>query len=254
MSDRGPAIFSDPDIMRIAELLKVKHRWQVRYLANVLRSLPQTIALFRSMRSATPPSRTEIFLRQIAAEPTRLNRLFEAKTSSARAASFDRMLKLHDGLALLQYQVAALLPPVGRAEPRLSDGSARRALIALSLDVPLIRRAAANAIRSLGRQIQRGKGGNRRSAKSVAQLVVVYLLETYVDICGRQPHVTNNMTKGTIEGPAVEFLREVLSKVAIRLPSGTTLRRWIDDFRLGPRKGSDLAVRLIWASVRSRKV
>ncbi len=231
MSNHGREIFPDPEIMRLVDLLKIKQRWQARYLANVLRSLPETVGMFRGTRFAVPPSRTEIFLHRICADPTSLHRFLEAKYGSTRASAFDRALQDHDGLALLHYHTALVLARGGRAEVLLRKGTARRALLKREIDNVLVQNAAQSAIGALDRKIRRGKGSDRRSTQTVPQLIAEYLLEVYADVTGRQPRVRNNMITGTIEGPAVWFLTVALSKAGVRVPSGSTLRRWIDGFR-----------------------
>jgi hypothetical protein len=123
MGDLSRETFPDSTIMSLGRLLRVTHRCQVRYLAGVLRELPATVTSYRTMRLKTPASRSETFFRWVEKDPSRRVREFlHLKTGGAPKQGFGQVLNDHDGLAQLQYHVAALLPPEGR------DGEGQRTL------------------------------------------------------------------------------------------------------------------------------
>ena len=224
--------FSGAEIRAVGQLLKVKQGWQLQHLAEVLPSVPETADLFRTAHFDTPPSKSEAFLQQVERDPARtLRRLLKPTAGEPTAETFERVLQQHDGSALLHYHVALCLSPTGHAEARLQDGSARRTLLDPELDIALITRAAQSAKASLAPRIRRGKGTDRRSGSTPQRLTVDHLLEIFTDVTGRLPGVTANTIDGRIQGPAVEFLRLVLPKARFPVPSGSTLRRWIADFR-----------------------
>src|SRR5260221_3092559 len=233
MSQRELGTFSDEEIKELGIRLKLEHRWQRHLLDSVVRSLHDTAASFRTTSFETPPSRMELFFHQVEANPQRcLHRLLDRVAGRSRDDVFEQVLQHHDGLAQLHYHVAKLLSETGCAEEQLKTGSARRALLAAELNVVLISVAAQSARANLARTIRRGKGDDRRSGESPLDLFVNHLLEIYWDVTGKLPGVTNNTgTRGKIEGPAVELLRMALTKVGFAAPSGSTLRRRIENFR-----------------------
>jgi hypothetical protein len=176
---------------------------------------------------------TELFLLQVEAAPLRrLRRLLKPKAGESQAEVFEQVLQHHDGLAHLHYHVAQLLSPTGNAEEQLQKGRARDALLARESHVILISNAANSARVLLAARIRRGKGADRRSSDTPRDLFVNHLLEIYRDITGKLPGVTNNPgAGGKIQGSAVEFLRMALPKCDFRAATGSTLRRWIEDFR-----------------------
>jgi hypothetical protein len=232
MSERERASFSVAEISEIGRMLKVEHPWQWQYLRDVIPSLPETAASFRTTRFKTWPSLTEVFLYQVEANPLRrLRRLLKPKASELPAEVFRQLLEHHDGLAQLHYHVAQMLSPTGNAEEQLRKGTTRDALLASELDAILIKKAAHSARANLARNIRRGKGADRRSGDTPRDLFVNHLLEICRDITGKLPGFTNNPGAGQIQGPAVEFLRMALPRCDFRTATGSTLRRWIEDFR-----------------------
>jgi hypothetical protein len=233
MSERERGSFSAAEIREIGHLLKAEYPWQRRHLCDVLPSLPETAASFRTTRFTTWPSLTEVFLNQVEANPQRrLRRLLKPAAGEAPTDIFDQVLQHHDGLAQLHYHVAQLLSPTDEAEEQLQKGTARDALLAPELDTVLISNAAKSARVLLTASIRRGKGADRRSAKTPRDLFVNHLLEIYRDVTGKLPGLTNNPgAGGKIQGPAAEFLRKALPKCDFQAASGPTLRRWIEDFR-----------------------
>jgi len=78
MSERERGSFSAAEIREIGHLLKAEYPWQRRHLCDVLPSLPETAASFRTTRFTTWPSLTEVFLNQVEANPQRrLRRLLK---------------------------------------------------------------------------------------------------------------------------------------------------------------------------------
>jgi hypothetical protein len=63
-------------------------------------------------------------------------------------------------------------------------------------------------------------------------LFVNHLLEICRDVTGKLPGFTNNPgAGGKIQGPAADFLRMALPRCDFRKATGSTLRRWIEEFR-----------------------
>jgi hypothetical protein len=130
MSERERASFSAAEVREIGHLLKAEHPWQWRYLRDVIPSLPETAASFRTTRFKTWPSLTEVFLYQVEANPLRrLRRLLKPTGGESPAEVFEQVLQRHDGLAQLHYHVAQLLSPTGNAEVQLRKGTARDAML-----------------------------------------------------------------------------------------------------------------------------
>src|SRR5260370_32960101 len=145
MSDLSPKIFADSKIMVLARLLRVTHRWQVRYLADVLRELPATVASYRTIWLKTPASRTESFLHWVEKDPSRrIGEFLDLKTGGTPEQRFSQVLNDHDGLAQLHYHVAALLAPEGCEGQRIADGRARDVLLHPDLPRGTIRQGGPN--------------------------------------------------------------------------------------------------------------
>src|SRR6266404_1200646 len=138
MNEQDQASFSAAEIKEFGRMLKVEHPWQLRHLRDVIPSLPETAASFRTTRFKTWPSLTEVFLYQVEATPLRrLRRLLKPAVGESPVEVFGQVLQRHDGLAQLHYHVAQLLSPTGNAEEQLRKGTARDALLAAELDVVL---------------------------------------------------------------------------------------------------------------------
>jgi len=232
MSERERASFSAAEIREIGRLLKLEHPWQFRHLREVLASLPDTAASVRTIHFEKPLWSAEVFLRQVEANPgRRLRLLLKPTAGELQDEVFAKMLQHHRGLAQLHYHVAKLISPTGNAEEELKKGSARIALLAFEDNVVLIGNAAKSARLILANDIRRGKGADRRSRDTPRDLFVSHLLEFYRDVTGKLPGVTNKPGVKRIEGPAVQFLRLALPRFGFQATTGSTMRRWIDEFR-----------------------
>jgi hypothetical protein len=213
-------------------LFRVEDPWRLRDLASVLRSLPETATSFRTLQFETPLSLMEVFLYQVEVNPRRrLRLLLKLAAGQSPADVFEQVLQRHGALPKLHYHVAQLLSPTGNAEKELQKGTAREALLAPERHIGLLSKAAKNARVQLDESIRRGKGGNRRSGDTPRDLFVNHLLEIYRDVSGKLPGLTNNPGLRQIQGPAAQFLRLALPRFGFPVATGSTLRRWIENFR-----------------------
>jgi hypothetical protein len=134
------------------------------------------MASHRTIWLKTPASRTESFLQWVEKDPShRVGEFLDLKTGGTPEQRFSQVLNDHDGLAQLQYHVAALLAPEGYEVRRIEDGSARDVLLHPRLHRGLIRQAALSAQAACGKPIKRGKGGKRRRVEPLERQIVDYV-------------------------------------------------------------------------------
>jgi hypothetical protein len=199
-------------------------------VASIWRGLPEVAESFRSCEATTQRSVLERRLDRLRREPGYIYRLIVDKGGSLTLEGLSEALQRDDLLPLVFYQFAALLPPEGRPEQRIADGSAHREFLK-ECQLPRLEMAIHNAAAQIALAVPRGRGGDRRHGRwSATDQMISHLLGAFHDGTWNLPGYTDSPLQ-SLTGPAVEFVRDGLRIAGLRDVSDATLRRRIDAYR-----------------------